>query len=272
MRINVSIVLYKTSVNELSECLSSFIDDSDINKVFLIDNYYTNTTTYELSNHKIRYIQTGHNIGFGAAHNIAIKKSIEEDIDFHLVLNSDTVLSQVSFSELILTYDSNPEFGIMIPKTIGVDGKSKVHVKQIPSPFDLIARLFKIHRFFPKSFRTFNLLNAQKSESLFAPYISGCFMFFSINKIRSIGLFDERFFLYPEDIDLSRRFAERFVNVQINTQTLIHIHRAESKRSIRLLAIHMFNIIQYFNKWGWIRDTKRKVINDRYNNLNGVNK
>jgi GT2 family glycosyltransferase len=93
------------------------------------------------------------------------------------------------------------------------------------------------------------------------PYLSGCFMFLRTEALKDVGLFDERFFMYPEDIDLTRRIHGKFRTVFFPEVSIIHHHAQSSYLNFRMLLIHIENMIKYFNKWGWIFDKERKKIN-----------
>mgnify|MGYP003611155927 FL=1 len=79
--------------------------------------------------------------------------------------------------------------------------------------------------------------------------------------LQKVGLFDERFFMYPEDIDLTRRIREYYRTVFYPHVPVIHNHAQGSYKSKKLLWIHIINLIRYFNKWGWFCDKKRQLIN-----------
>ena len=86
------------------------------------------------------------------------------------------------------------------------------------------------------------------------PYLSGCFMLFRTSALKRVGLFDERFFMYPEDIDITRRMNAEFRTVFFPGATIVHDHARQSYKSAKLLLVHVVNTVKYFNKWGWIRD------------------
>jgi GT2 family glycosyltransferase len=86
-------------------------------------------------------------------------------------------------------------------------------------------------------------------------------MFLRTEALEEVGLFDERFFMYPEDIDLTRRIHSKYRTVFYPDVSIIHHHAKDSYESIKMLKIHIVNIIKYFNKWGWIFDKDRRVIN-----------
>lgn len=94
------------------------------------------------------------------------------------------------------------------------------------------------------------------------PYHQGSFMFLRKDALKAAGLFDERFFMYPEDIDLTRRIHRHYRTLYWPGVTITHSHRAASYHSPRMLWIHVTNMIRYFNKWGWLRDEERRRMND----------
>ena len=93
------------------------------------------------------------------------------------------------------------------------------------------------------------------------PFLSGCFMALRVDALRRIGLFDERFFMYAEDADLTRRMAGSYRTTYFPEASVTHDHAMESYRNYRMLWIHIESIILYFNKWGWLFDPVRKQIN-----------
>lgn len=88
-------------------------------------------------------------------------------------------------------------------------------------------------------------------------------MFIRMSALQEAGLFDERFFMYPEDIDLTRRIHRRYKTLYFPMCEIIHYHRAESYKNLRMTKIHIINMIRYFNKWGWWFDAERRKFNRR---------
>jgi GT2 family glycosyltransferase len=110
----------------------------------------------------------------------------------------------------------------------------------------------------------FELKDSGHDRIFSAPYFSGCFMLFRIDALEEIGLFDDRFFMYPEDIDISRRIASsKYAAIYYPYVEIIHEHAADSKKSFKMFFIHVINIIKYFNKWGWFFDSNRKKLNSK---------
>ena len=257
--LNISIVLYNNKLIEIKSLVECLRKSTIVSQVFLIDNSPIEISEFkELS---ANYYFTGKNSGYGAAHNIAIRMTIEQGIPYHLVINPD-----ISFDPSILTkiedfMNNNPEIGLLMPNILYPNGEIQYLCKLIPTPYDLIFR-----RFLPKSWterRTakFELHESGYNRIMDVPYLSGCFMFLRTEAINHTGMFDERFFMYPEDIDLTRRIHRQYRTVFYPLVTVIHSHAQSSYIDKKMLFIHITNMIRYFNKWGWIFDTERRKVN-----------
>ena len=96
---------------------------------------------------------------------------------------------------------------------------------------------------------------------MFVPYLSGCFMLLRQSILHEVGGFDERFFMYGEDIDLSRRMAQKSDNMFFPDVSVTHAYGAASYKSLKMLYIHAMNVSRYFNKWGWLADRERDAMN-----------
>jgi GT2 family glycosyltransferase len=260
--ITASIVTYKTDIEELKKITSCTVN-SIVETIYIIDNSPSDElkAISDYSN-KIIYIFNNANLGYGAAHNIAIRKSIERQVKYHIIINPDIYFNEGVIETLSVYMDENEHIGHIMPKIIYPNGELQYLCKLIPSPLDL---LFK--RFIPfKSYREklmnkFQLKFTGYKQIMNIPYLSGCFMFLRIEALKKVGLFDERFFMYPEDIDLTRRIHKEYKTVMYPYAEVTHAHAAESYRNKKMLWIHISNMIIYFNKWGWFFDRERKKVN-----------
>jgi len=256
MNITASIVLYKTSFLELKNICDCLLRSRSISKLILVDNSPDDRLKNIISDEKVKYIFPGKNIGYGRGHNIAIKEIINKS-KFHLVLNADISFKPDVIDKIQAYMLSNPEVGQIMPKIVNPDGEIQYLCKLIPTPFDMIVRRFIPVSWFTKSNKKFQLMFTDYNQTIEVPYLSGCFMFLSVNALKKVGLFDERFFMYPEDIDLTRRIHEKYNTIYYPEVSIVHKHAKESHKNIRMFFIHIINIIRYFNKWGWFFDIKR---------------
>lgn len=262
--LSVSIVLYKTSQNDLRACLSSLRLFAGNLYLYIIDNSPTDALKCECPTDLLcEYIHLPANPGFGAAHNVAIYKGQERGSKYHLVLNADVNFNYDVLTPMLDYMECNKSVGHMMPKVLNPDGSIQRLCKLVPSPVDLIFRRFTFRKFKEKSNYKFEMHFSRYDKIMFVPYMSGCFMLLRHDVLKEVGLFDERFFMYPEDIDLTRRIASSYDTIFYPLVNICHAHGAASRKSIRMFVIHSFNIIKYFNKWGWFFDSMRRELNEK---------
>lgn len=213
------------------------------------------------------------NRGYGAGHNIAIKHSIELGAEYHLVMNADLYWESEVLSVLLEEMDAKPKVGLIAPMTINPNGTSQSTARRLPTPFDLFGRRFLPKFIMKKRNRKYLLEDVAEDKELNVPYLLGCFMLFRNRALKEIGGFDERFFMYSEDIDITRRLHTKWQTIRTPKVRVIHKHQRESKRHLKLLLCHIISTIHYFNKWGWLFDNQRRNFNrkiDRQKLGNGV--
>ena len=259
----VSIVLYKTDSDLLQKCIDCISNSTVASRVTIVDNSPDNRLESICCRFPCHYIHNPGNPGYGAAHNIAIKKSLDAGLKYHLVLNADVNFGIDVFEKIVNFMDNNLMVGQVMPKVLNPDGTIQKLCKLVPSPKDLILRRFVPNGIAVNMRKKFELWDGGYENILFVPYLSGCFMFLRCDSLKNIGIFDERFFMYPEDIDLTRRMASKYETIYFPMVSVVHVHGAESYKSLRMLWIHIFNIFKYFNKWGWFFDAERRRLNNK---------
>lgn len=202
------------------------------------------------------------NRGFGNAHNAAIDMAREAGSFYHLVMNPDvwwdTAIDPVA--PLIERMKATGA-GLAAPRIVYPDGRLQATVRLLPTPLDLIARRFLPSFLLKRRMRRYTLEDIDHTREFPAAYLQGSFMLFDMEALRETGGFDERFFMYPEDIDISRRMYVCRGAIYSPVATVVHEHAAASRHSMKMLRIHILNMIKYFNKWGWWTDTERRSIN-----------
>ena len=258
--ITASIVTYHHSRRELDDVIGCALQ-SPIDKIYIIDNSANDALRpLESLSDRIRYIHNA-NIGYGGAHNIAIREAMELGATYHAVINPDIHFGPEVIAALACYMDHHPDAGQIMPKVYYPDGRLQYLCKMVPTPMDLIFKRFIPEQMTRKQLDRFQLRFTGYRQVMNVPYLSGCFMFFRVSALLEIGLFDERFFMYPEDIDITRRMHERYKTLFYPEVSIIHAHAAASKTSKRMLKIHIVNMVRYFNKWGWFFDARRRQIN-----------
>lgn len=262
INLTISVVLYKTPIEHIRQSLRALARIAGPIHLYIVDNSPTDALRSECPvglSHE--YIHLPSNPGFGTAHNIAIRCAQVLGSKYHLVLNADVDFDGNVLAPMLTYMENHPEVGQMMPKVLNPDGSLQRLCKLVPTPSDLLLRRFIGGKSKEASNRRFELHDSGYDKIMFVPYLSGCFMLLRQSALQDVGLFDERYFMYPEDIDLTRRIAERYETIFFPEVSVIHEHGAASHKSFRMLFIHIINLCKYFNKWGWLCDPIRDRLN-----------
>jgi GT2 family glycosyltransferase len=188
----------------------------------------------------VKVIANRENIGFSKANNQAIRESKGEYV---LLLNPDTVVSEDTFIKCIDFMDTHPEAGGLGVKTIDGSGTFLPESKRgFPSPWVAFCKSFGLSALFPKSpiFNRYHLGHLSKNETHEIDVLVGSFMFMRKSVLDKIGLLDEAFFMYGEDIDLSYRIVKGgFKNYYFADTSIIH-YKGESTKKGSLNYVRVF--------------------------------
>ena len=254
--ISGSIVLYNNPPEMINEVIASALSESSLMKLYIVDNSpHGNILTYLPKDKRLEYILTERNVGFGAAHNIAIRKSMMGNYKYHVVLNPDIYFSRGNLDRLYNFMESNIEIGQVMPQILYPDGSIQFLCKMNPTPFDLFARRFApkfIRNFFKERMQKYEYRDKDYNKLMFdIPYLSGCFMLFRMEVLKKIGLFDERIFMYIEDADITRRVLQVARTAYFPEAVVYHHFAKGSHKNWRLMMYSIHGAIIYFNKWGW---------------------
>lgn len=262
--LSISLVTYKSKRDVLDETVQSVLNSEGISfRLYIIDNSPTDEIRSWYNDERIVYIFNNKNVGFGAAHNIIMGDS-EKLGRYHLVLNPDIKFTADVLKGLQDYMDEHDDVGDIIPKVYYTNGKVAPICKLLPTPFDLLLRMFvPVRSWRLKTAKNYLMSFCDYNHIINAPYLSGCFMFIRAGILDEIGLFDEQMFMYAEDIDLSRRIHRKYKTIFYPTLTIWHHSANESHSNLRLMMIHIKSCLYYFNKWGWFFDKERKLINER---------
>jgi GT2 family glycosyltransferase len=262
-RLSISIVLYRTAVADIRACMESLARYPGPTAVHVIDNSPTDALRSEFADGQVSYVHLPHNPGFGAGHNVGIAMGRVAGANDHLVLNADVQFASDVLSPLIAFMDEHPDVAHVMPLVRNPDGSIQRLCKLVPTPANLLFRRFLPRRARDARNRHFELHESGYDRRMFIPYLSGCFMLLRHAALEEAGTFDERFFMYAEDIDLTRRLASRYETLFVPDVSVVHGHGAASRKSLRMFLVHAANVARYFNKWGWLRDPERDRLNAR---------
>ncbi|HWM69759.1 MAG TPA: glycosyltransferase family 2 protein [Steroidobacteraceae bacterium] len=258
-----SIVLYRTDPAEIANAIRQFLEVPLKTHLCVIDNSPTPVQLPPCDPARVSYYFANANLGYGRAHNIAVRAA-KDRARYNLVMNTDITYEPGTVLRLVDVMDSSPRVGLTGPKVLYPDGTLQYVCRLLPTPANLFLR-----RFLPWASMT------QRADELYElrwwdhasvaniPYFQGSFMLLRTPLCNAIGGFDERFFLYGEDIDLTRRIHQVAQTLYIPDARITHEYRRYSNHSLRGTWHGVLNNCRYFNKWGWFFDRERKIINEQ---------
>jgi GT2 family glycosyltransferase len=253
LSLGASIVLYKTRVAEILPLIRQLLDQRT-SLVYLIDNSPKGFDAFEgwTPPDRVMTISTRQNLGYGRANNIAIRDSVRRH-KYHLVCNPDVSMGDDTLKTLFEVLERRADVGLCTPRIVNVDGELQYLCKLAPSPVDSIVRLIAPESWFSRQRAVYEMRGDEKAYAgeMSPEFVSGCFMFFRSEVLGRVDGFDERFFLYYEDVDLSRKALQVAKNIYFPGTTIVHVHARASRKSLRLLLAMSRSACQYFNKWGW---------------------
>jgi GT2 family glycosyltransferase len=251
LSLGVSIVLYRTSVAEIAPLIDQILKQG-ARQLYLIDNSVGGFDAFEgwSPPERVITLSTRQNLGYGKGHNLAIRDSVRRH-RYHVVCNPDITLADDTLPALFALFESRPEVGLCNPRVVLADGTLYPICKRAPSPFDFIIRQIAPESWFPRRRAYYEMRDLPYDQEMEPQFLSGCFMFARSDVLRQVGGFDERYFLYMEDLDLSRRAARLAKVIYYPHNQIVHVHQRGSHKSLRLFVTICVSAWKYFNKWGW---------------------
>lgn len=261
MKLSIIIVSYNVK-HYVEQCLISIfasLKEGDIEgEVFVVDNDSPDNTVGYIAQRfptsiypSLRIIANARNVGFGRANNQAVRRSQGEYI---LFLNPDTLITERTLADMIQFADQHPDMGGLGVHMINADGAfAKESRRALPTPWVSFCKMTGLSTLMPKS-RTFGRYYMQylpKDEPCEIEIISGACMMCRKEALDEVGSFDEQFFMYGEDIDLSYRLLlGGYHNYYIPTPILHYKGESTKKNSYRY--VHTFYeamLIFYRKHW-----------------------
>lgn len=242
---DVSIVIVNYNVRFfLEQCLLSVekaIKNLDA-EVFVVDNN-SNDTSLEMIRQKfdwVKLIANKENLGFSKANNQAISQSSGRYI---LLLNPDTIIEEDTLEKCVQFMDQHDDAGGLGVKMVDGHGNFLPESKRgLPTPRVAFYKIFGLSRIFPKSkkFAQYHLGYLNEDETHEIEVLSGAFMFLRKSVLEKIGLLDETFFMYGEDIDLSYRVTQAGYKNYYYPETKIIHYKGESTKKSSINYVFVF--------------------------------
>ena len=172
--------------------------------------------------------------GFAANHNAALRA---EKSDYFCVMNPDIRLTQNPFPRLLDTFESG-KVGVVAPLVVNPEGEIEDSARRGPTPLQIALRMLGLGQ---------GLDYPIGSECIFPDWVAGMFMLFSSETFRAAGGFNERYFLYLEDVDLCFRIRFSGRRVALNPSvSVVHDAGRKSLQDVQHFRWHAASVIRFF--------------------------
>lgn len=257
MKLSVIIVSYNVK-HFVEQCLRSVLRAAEgiATEVFVVDNASEDSTIPHLRSRfpqsdfpHVHFIQNARNVGFGCANNQAVARACGEYV---LFLNPDTLITENTLKDSLQFADAHPDMGGLGVKMLGADGRFAFESRRgLPTPWTAFCKMSGLCSLFPRS-RKFGkyymrYLDENKAEQV--EILSGAYFMVRRSCLEEYGSFDEDFFMYGEDIDLSYRLLLAGLHNYYLPTPIIH-YKGESTHRSSFRYVHVFYdaMLIFFNK------------------------
>lgn len=252
MKLSVIIVNYNVAYFLEQALISVFKALKNVDgEVFVVDNHSVDGSLTMLANKfpQVHLIANQENVGFAKANNQAIRLSQGEYV---LLLNPDTVVEEDTFEKCIRFMDNTPDAGGLGVKMLNGKGEFLPESKRgIPFPAVAFYKIFGLSKLFPHSqkFGSYHLTYLSNDEIHAVEVLSGAFMMLRKSVLDKIGLLDEDYFMYGEDIDLSYRIIKGgYKNYYFPETRIIHYKGESTKKGSLNYVRTFYKAMQIFSR------------------------
>lgn len=197
----------------------------------------------------VRLVKSEKNLGFTGGHNLAVSMREAPDV---LLLNSDTVVHPGALRTLVDFAKTHPEAGIFGPKLLNPDGSLQLSCRRFPNPVAALFRSTLLGRLFPNNRYTRDYLMADwdHSQSREVDWVSGAAFYVTDRTIKEVGVFDEAFFMYCEDVDWCFRAWKHGLKVMyVPTSVITHaIGHSSSQVANKMIVRFHRSMLRFYRK------------------------
>jgi GT2 family glycosyltransferase len=244
----------ETEVLRLQSCLALL--PQDFGYAVIANDYRPGEAVDSLRKGAALFVLSKVNSGYGRAINQVVRTlTIQEKLpEFIGALNMDLAWAEGTFATLVDWLADHPDVSLAVPQLLDMEGRPQSLCKQHPTLLGLISRRFIPERLKPAWLRNYDgwyvMAGYDYSQVMDVPYLSGCCMLMKSSAFLAVGGFDESFFLYLEDADLTRRMALMGRTVHLPEASVSHYWGRGNHRSKRLTLVNFHSAWIYFRKWG----------------------
>lgn len=199
------------------------------------------------------FLCCGDNPGYGRAINRLVKL-IQKEPEFLAVMNTDLRWDSDCFPRLLAWLQSHPQISLAVPQIVDGMGAIQKLCKRDPTLLALCSRRFLPDQLKPHWLRRYDhwyVMNDHDYSKIFdVPYLSGCCMLIRSQHFQAVGGFDDDFFLYLEDADITRKLRALGRCVHLPIASITHDWGRGNYKNLRLVLVNIHSAWVYFRKWG----------------------
>ena len=239
-------------ISKLMKCLSQLFNN--IGYAVVVNDYIEHEPVEKLFVNADYVLCNKKNLGYGAAINMLIN-SIPYEPEFIGALNTDLIWERGTFEGMITWLRPRLDINLIAPEILDVDGKVQKLCKMNPTVLAMLSRRFIPEGMKPawlQKYDNWYIMNHQNYSHIFeSEYLSGCCMVFRTSAFIDIGGFDERYFLYLEDADITRMLSKKGLCVYYPDASVTHLWGRGNYKRLSLMWVNIISAWKYFCKWGW---------------------
>ena len=246
--LSVSIVNYNDAATTVEACQSILKHTVKYPlRLYVIDNGSADGDAGLLQNLSgVELIQLPRNIGFGAAHNQVLSRPLGTH---HFVVNPDITVASDVLSDLADVFAEHPDLALAMPRIMNDDGTEQHLPKEVPTLKRMfLGRLPALGGPFEKIRREYTWADKPWNGITDVDFCSGCFMAIPSENLQKLGGFDERFFMYLEDADLTLRAKALGRTVFVPQIEVVHHWKRESAKNLKCLFYHVASSFKFVLK------------------------
>lgn len=239
---DLSIIIVSFNTRELlADCLHSIFSQKGTEfEVWVVDNASSDESAQMVKKEfpQVRLIENRENLGFSGANNLAIKKAQGQ---FLFLLNSDTILKGQALAKILDFFDENPEAGVVGVKILNSDGSPQESVGKFYNLINTFLMLFGVERM--------GLMRSSPDETKEVDWVSGAALALRKEILPKVGLLDENFFMYMEEVEWCFRAKLAGFKIFFYPQArVVHYERGSAKKSEAIWGIYR-GLALFFQKY-----------------------
>ena len=250
--VSASIVMYN-GASEVLDCIESLQKAAAANspQLFVIDNASPDGSFETLARQPlpdfVTLLPQQQNRGFGAGHNAVLPLLNSR---YHAVVNPDILFTEDVFTPMAAYMDEHPDVAVTIPRLVFPNGSPQYVAKRRPAFLPLLARQLPLP-FLKKYERHYLMLDEDLSKPIDIEFCSGSFFLMRTDVFKQIGGFDEGYFMYVEDADITQKALPHGRAVYLPNAVVTHTWHRDAHRRPRQFWWQLKSMLRYFKKWGF---------------------